>query len=87
MWTRVSKHAQINAKTNFIITIMGLPIALRGLRVSVSLCRCAAVRPRSGQKKILSNISGEFKSHELTAIMGPSGAGKTTLLNILAGFG
>lgn len=40
-----------------------------------------------GTKKILNNISGEFKSHELTAILGPSGAGKTTLLNLLAGFG
>jgi ATP-binding cassette subfamily G (WHITE) protein 1 len=33
---------------------------------------------------ILQNVSGSFKSGELTAVMGPSGAGKTSLLNILA---
>ncbi|XP_057380707.1 ATP-binding cassette sub-family G member 1-like [Daphnia carinata] len=36
-------------------------------------------------KKVLHNISGTFKSGQLTAILGPSGAGKTSLMNILAG--
>ncbi|XP_046632753.1 ATP-binding cassette sub-family G member 1-like [Daphnia pulicaria] len=36
-------------------------------------------------KKILHQISGSFKSGQLTAILGPSGAGKTSLMNILAG--
>lgn len=36
-------------------------------------------------KEILRQMSGAFKSGQLTAILGPSGAGKTTLMNILAG--
>jgi ABC-type multidrug transport system ATPase subunit len=36
-------------------------------------------------KTILHQISGSFKSGQLTAILGPSGAGKTSLMNILAG--
>ncbi|CAB0029612.1 unnamed protein product [Trichogramma brassicae] len=35
-------------------------------------------------KEILKNVSGEFRSGRLTAILGPSGAGKTSLLNLLA---
>ncbi|KOB71082.1 putative the eye pigment transporter, partial [Operophtera brumata] len=37
-------------------------------------------------RKILNNVSGEFRSGELTCILGPSGAGKSSLLNILAGY-
>jgi len=39
-----------------------------------------------GFKTILKNVSGEFRSGQLHAVMGPSGAGKTSLLNVLAGY-
>lgn len=44
------------------------------------------VSSRKGERRILHNVSGEFRSGELTCILGPSGAGKSTLLNILAGY-
>ncbi|XP_033211565.1 ATP-binding cassette sub-family G member 1 [Belonocnema kinseyi] len=40
---------------------------------------------RGPKKQILKEISGSFKSGELSAIMGPSGSGKSSLLNILTG--
>lgn len=35
--------------------------------------------------QLLSNVSGVFRPHVLTALVGSSGAGKTTLMDVLAG--
>lgn len=40
---------------------------------------------KSGDQTVLTDVSGEFLSGEVSAIMGPSGAGKTTLMNVLCG--
>ncbi len=37
------------------------------------------------QKTILNNVSGFFKSGNITAIMGPSGSGKSSLLGCISG--
>jgi ATP-binding cassette, subfamily G (WHITE), member 1 len=38
------------------------------------------------EKRILKNVSGDFRFFELTGIIGTTGSGKTTLLNVLSGF-
>jgi len=50
-----------------------------------SVCYSVPSGHKNGNKTILKELSGKFKSGQLTAIMGPSGAGKTSLMNILAG--
>jgi ABC-type multidrug transport system ATPase subunit len=34
----------------------------------------------------LNNVSGEFRTNQLTAVIGCSGSGKSSLLNVLSGF-
>lgn len=44
--------------------------------------------PNPGKKKnktIFNSLTGQFKSGEITALMGPSGSGKSTLLECIAG--
>jgi ABC-type multidrug transport system ATPase subunit len=45
-----------------------------------------AFKKKQKDKTILNDISGEFRSNELTAIVGSSGSGKSSLLNVLSGF-
>jgi len=43
------------------------------------------IRKRFGNFVALDDVSLDFASGELTALLGPSGCGKTTLLRIIAG--
>lgn len=62
-------------------------ISALAIDINFQKVSCSLKQGFRGRKKcILEEVSGSFKSAELTAIMGPSGAGKTTLLNILTGF-
>lgn len=50
--------------------------------------RCRGVvqiyRPASGEVHALRGIDAEFRSNELTAVVGPSGSGKSTLMRVLS---
>ena len=43
------------------------------------------IEKRFGDFVALDNVSLEFPTGELTALLGPSGCGKTTLLRVIAG--
>lgn len=70
-----------------------LVMTFRNVEYSVSLPKNANVDPatitssgpHAGQLRLLKDISGVFRPHVLTALMGASGAGKTTLMDVLAG--
>jgi len=48
-----------------------------------AFCNVSSVRTKNGSKEILRNMSINFPSGGITAIMGPSGSGKTTLLSVV----
>ncbi|RZC35579.1 ABC tran, DUF258, AAA 21 and/or cobW domain containing protein [Asbolus verrucosus] len=52
--------------------------------ISYTTWNWSMTRFQKETKQILHGVSGQFRSGEISVIMGPSGAGKTTLLNILA---
>ncbi|XP_057375095.1 ATP-binding cassette sub-family G member 1-like isoform X2 [Daphnia carinata] len=65
-------------------------LATKESRINISLDItfhdiCYTAKKGKKPKNILHQMSGTFKSGQLTAILGPSGAGKSSLMNILAG--
>lgn len=60
------------------------PTAVRAAQTSnVAILR--GVTKGYGTRKVLDDLTAQFRSSTLTAVTGPSGSGKTTLLHVLAG--
>jgi ABC-type lipoprotein export system ATPase subunit len=60
------------------------PTAARAVQTSdVAILR--GVTKGYGTRKVLDDLTAQFRSSTLTAVTGPSGSGKTTLLHVLAG--
>ncbi|XP_014274727.1 ATP-binding cassette subfamily G member 4 isoform X1 [Halyomorpha halys] len=78
-WRDMAENRIQNAAKMTMIRRQPVDIEFTDLCYSVPVSRTC-------NKLILRNVSGYFKSGELTAILGPSGAGKSTLLNVLAGY-
>lgn len=65
------------------------PIDLSFLRISfyakVNASSPSAFFRSSRSSRVLDQITGSFRAHQVSAIMGPSGSGKTTLLKLIGG--
>ena len=59
--------------------------AIEPFRVTWKELNYTAKSVRGGIRRILKDVSGFFKSGQITAIMGPSGCGKSSLLGIISG--
>ncbi|GAB0087898.1 hypothetical protein DMENIID0001_022600 [Sergentomyia squamirostris] len=54
-------------------------------KINITFHELSYSSKNSQKNKILNQLSGNFKSGRLCAVLGPSGAGKTSLLNIISG--
>jgi len=58
---------------------------MEGIVMAKLTVKNISYRYKNGDRDVLKDVSCEFESGKLTAIVGPSGSGKTTLLSIIAG--
>eukprot|EP00005_Dracoamoeba_jomungandri_P007043 CAMPEP_0174274676 /NCGR_PEP_ID=MMETSP0439-20130205/58844_1 /TAXON_ID=0 /ORGANISM="Stereomyxa ramosa, Strain Chinc5" /LENGTH=696 /DNA_ID=CAMNT_0015366603 /DNA_START=54 /DNA_END=2144 /DNA_ORIENTATION=- len=69
--------------TYFVDTHQGDSALKKMANAAISKLPWSDAKPQ--RKYLLKDLSGSFRTGEVTAIIGPSGAGKTTLLNAIAG--
>ncbi|KAL6643455.1 hypothetical protein ACP70R_018221 [Stipagrostis hirtigluma subsp. patula] len=75
-----------NVKKGMILPFLPLTMTFHNVNYFVDMPK--EIRARGVPEKrlqLLSEVSGVFRPHVLTALVGSSGAGKTTLLDVLAG--
>ena len=78
----------INIDAPVIAEESRVTVQVRGLSLTVSREKSLLkkVKGKEGrEKRILWNVSCDFRPGKLTAVMGSSGAGKTSLLKLVAG--